>query len=293
MRCSRRAAIFFLTLLLLNFPYFLQAAGLPNMVMIEVKVVEVSDISGLQLGVRWEYERNTEPGSKVATGVANLFIPNFDVSKGSQGSYLHFDQVKIGRALLEAKLQALISEGKAKLLANPKITTIENKTAKIFSGDRIPYQTTKLVGSNVVLTTEFTDVGISLEVKPVVMENNYIQMDVRPEVSGITGHENIILADGKTYTLPVLSSRRAEATVLIKDGGTFALGGLYKNDMVKEMRKVPFLGSIPIAGIFFRYTSNITHKSELLIFITPHIIKPGEDVIIPQITEGMEREGGE
>ena len=79
-----------------------------------------------------------------------------------------------------------------------------------------------------------------------------------------------------TASLPVFSTRRIQTNLLVKDGGTLIMGGLYRTDISKSIEKIPFLGSIPFLGVFFRHTKESTRKSELVIFITPHIMRPGE-----------------
>ncbi|NOZ64854.1 MAG: hypothetical protein GXO71_08070 [Caldiserica bacterium] len=275
-------------ILILLIPYSLWAV-LPNQVMIEVKVVEVSTRSGKQIGVRWGYDRERHTVNPIAsnyyseTGTpkarrgggeeAALYQGEFDFLNlnWDKGVDLLFDRIKIGKTLLDARIQALIQEGKAKLLANPRIVTINGKKATIISGQEIPFQTTKLVSTRTVLTTEFKTAGVTLNVTPNIQENDFILLDVEPEVSGIIGHEDVVFgntSEGPDNTmvasLPVFSTRKVKTQVLVKNGGTLVIGGLYQNNLVKDVEKVPFLGSIPIFGLLFRKTEEKLVQSELL-----------------------------
>jgi len=285
------------------------SAELPDQVMIEIKVVELMDVSGEELGIRWGYDRgehrlNNLPAnwyqaqsqpdeifgiqgpnkSSLWEGTFNLPIPYSD-----RGIDLLFDRVKIGRTVLDLRLQALISEGKAKLLANPKIVTINGKKATFVAGDEIPFQTIKLVQAQSIITTEFRTAGVTLNVTPTIQEKEYVLLEVEPQVSAVSGYQDVMLGSVvqdqvRVSTLPIFSIRKAQTTVLVKDGGTLVLGGLYQNNVVKHMEKVPFLGDIPFLGLLFRYTKDSVRKTELVIFVSPHIISAGESTseIIPE-----------
>ncbi|MCD6219574.1 hypothetical protein J7K43_04215 [Candidatus Calescamantes bacterium] len=302
----RKVLLFILFTLLI--PYYLWAV-LPDQVMIEVKVVEVSTLSGKEIGVRWGYDRERHTISPIASDYysettgpkarrggeeAGLWQGELDFLhlNWDKGVDLLFDKIKIGKTLLDARIQALIQEGKAKLLANPRIVTINGKKATIISGREIPFQTTKLVSTRTVLTTEFKTAGVTLSVTPTIQEEDFILLDVEPEVSGVIGHEDVIFGNTSegpdqmmVASLPVFSTRKAKTQVLVKNGGTLVIGGLYQNNLVKDVEKVPFLGSIPILGLLFRKTDEKLVQSELLIFITPRIIRPGEGVVIPRVIE--------
>ncbi len=303
----RKILFLFFLPFFLSVPYNLFAV-LPNQVMIEVKVVEVSTSSGKALGVRWGYDRQRHKISPIASDYytetsgpkerrgggekSGLWQGEFDLLhlNWDKGVDLLFDKVKIGKVLLDARIQALIQEGKAKLLANPRIVTINGKRATIISGNEIPYQTTKLVSTRTVLTTDFKTSGVTLNVTPTIQENDFVLLEVEPEVTRIIGHEDVVFGNTSegpknmmVASLPVFSTRRAKTQVLVKNGGTLVIGGLYSNNKVKEVEKVPLLGSIPILGLFFRRTDEKIVQSELLIFITPRIIRPGEEVAIPSI----------
>ena len=283
-------------------------AELPDQVMIEIKVVELMGISGKELGIRWGFDRGghtlaTLPGNayqrqsqpdktqglqghegSLWQGAFNFPVPYFD-----RGVDLLFDRVKIGRTVLDLRLQALISDVSARLLANPKIVTVNGKKAIFVAGDQIPLQTQQLVQAQAIFTTTFKTAGITLEVTPTIQEREYVLLEVAPEVSAVSGYEDVLLGNiaanqVRVTSLPIFSTRKVQTTVLVKDGSTLVLGGLYQNNKVNKMEKVPLLGDVPFLGLLFRYTSESMQKTELVIFITPHIISVGESTseIIPE-----------
>ncbi len=252
---------------------------LPDQIMIEVKIVEILNTTGIDFGVELkseEFSKGTRGGIRQLQTALGFLDPYFE-----NGMDLQFNRWRYGSTVLSARLQVLLSEGKAELLANPRIVTINGKTAKFIAGNQIPYQTTRLAGTKIVYTTEFKDTGVILIVTPTIQENDFILLQVEPEVTALAGRQDVILGGDGTQaifkaSLPIFSTRKIQTNLLVKDGGTLVMGGLYRTDISKKMEKIPFLGSIPFLGILFRHTNESTRKSELVIFITPHIMKPGE-----------------
>ncbi len=297
---------------LISFALTLEAV-LPDQVMIEVKVVEIIESAGKEIGIRWGYDRERHRVKSIAEdyytettgpkarrggggesalwqGEFDLLHPNWD-----RGVDLLFDRIRIGSAILDARLQALIREGKAKILANPRIVTINGKKATIIAGREIPFQTTKLVSTRTVLTTEFKTAGVKLTVTPTIQEEDFILLEVEPEVSGVVGYQDVVFGDtsegpSRTFvaSLPVFSTRKASTQVLVKNGGTLVIGGLYQNNLVKDVEKVPLLGDIPLLGLLFRRTSDKVERTELVIFLTPRIIRPGETTLVPSFKDRKE-----
>ena len=207
----------------------------------------------------------------------NFLDPIFD-----RGVDLQLNRWRYGSTVLNARLQLLLSEGKAELLANPRIVTINGKTAKFIAGDQVPYQTTKLAGTKIVYTTEFKNAGVILSVIPTIQEENFILLSIETEVTSLSGSQDVIFGGGDvaqdpfTASLPIFATRKMQTNLLVKDGGTLVMGGLYRNDTSEQIEKTPFLGSIPFLGVLFRHTKKQSRKLEMVTFITPHIIRPGE-----------------
>ncbi len=256
---------------------------LPLQVMIEVKIVEMVYESARELGVDWTYSRTrTEHEISAADGTGPVLAKD--------APYIQFDSLDFTTGTFDVKLQALIDEGKAELLSNPRIVTIDKSPAEMQTGDKIPYLTAKLIGNTLSYDCTYTLVGVKLKVTPYIQEGGeYVMLDVRPEVNNFVRREPIPIKDNVTAYFPVFATRWEHTNVLVKDGKTLVIGGLFKNDIKKTERRIPILGSIPVLGFFFRKTHDVISKTELLIFITPHILEPGEGFIFPQLLRPEER----
>lgn len=182
------------------------------------------------------------------------------VAVGSGGA-IGFSLASIGGAILDAQLSALESSGRGKIIASPKIATLDNTEAQIQSGQRIPYQTTSSEGTR----TEFVDASIVLKVTPHVTPNDYIGMK-------ITATKNDRGAD-TAAGLPIINTREATTDMLVKDGDTVVIAGLYQRTLLSNRSGVPGLSSLPLIGALFRRDTERDESDELLIFLTPRIIR--------------------
>lgn len=162
-------------------------------------------------------------------------------------------------------ISALVTQGKAKILSRPSITTMSGEAAVIQVGGEIPYTTRD---SNGTPHTEFKDYGIILQFKPVVDAESRIVTAVHTEVSMPNGES----VDGQ----PVLDRRRADAVVTVSPDSTMVIGGLMDSRDYKTVRKFPLLGDIPVIGEFFKYTTHTKDKQEMIILVTPHLVSEYE-----------------
>lgn len=224
-------------------------------VIIEAKIVEVSHTDLSALGINPDslsmIEFITDEESNL-TGIG-LTIPQF--------------------------LKAIESEGSANILANPRLMTINGKEAKLLIGDRIPVEVEEVVDGQVSSTIEYIQAGITLEFLPWIAGDNTITMDVRPQVSSI--------GESIGTSLPPINTREAETTVRLRDGQTFAIGGLIQEDIIETISRIPLLADIPLLGQLFQHTQRDNRKTEVIIFVTPRIVKeefPGTK--LPLIGEG-------
>jgi general secretion pathway protein D len=159
-------------------------------------------------------------------------------------------------------LRALKSEGKAETLANPRLMTLNGETGSMLIGDRVPVKGVNAEGE---VTISYIDAGITLEFTPWITDEDYIELEVSPKVSSL-GEE---VYEG----YPSIQTREVTTKLRLKDGQTFAIGGLIQEDMQSSVTKVPILSEIPILGHLFKYESDSTEKTELVIFITPRIVE--------------------
>ena len=170
---------------------------------------------------------------------------------------------------VEVAVHALQETGKLNILSRPYILTSNNQPATITVGQEVPYATGEsLTTGQSQTTTEYRDIGIILEVTPSINPDGLVNMTVRPEISSQTG-ETVQISEN--LALPVFSTRTSETKVAIRDGQTIVIGGLMQDQTTESVSKVPLLGDIPLLGNLFRRTIQGTDKTELLIFLTPHV----------------------
>jgi len=170
---------------------------------------------------------------------------------------------------LDVTLHALQETGKLNILSRPYILTSNNQPATITVGSQVPFatgETTSTVGTQT--TTEYRDIGIILEVTPSINPDGLVNMTVRPEISTTTS-ESVQISEN--LSLPIFTTRSSDTKVAVRDGQTIVIGGLIQDEIRDTIRKVPLLGDIPVAGNLFKRTIKEKGKTELLIFLTPHV----------------------
>lgn len=250
-------------------------------VLVEVRIYDITSKDRLDLGVDWSIGTNTTfvetAQGTVITGETEPFVNgrlNSPVNRAtSSDSGIRFGIIN-DNVSIDARITAEQEEICATLLANPRILVIDNEKALFKSVSEIPYQQlqeTSLGGS--IGTTAFREVGVSLAVIPhVIIEDKMIRIRVMPEFSMATGS---VLVGGFQVTSPqpVVDSRNADTTLLIKDGQTIVLGGLRKKEINQQTNKVPWLGDIPVLGWAFKFVGEETIIGELVVFITPKIVE--------------------
>jgi len=235
----------------------------PRQIMIEALVTEVSSDVHRELGLSWSIEGSSHNDEQKA-GI-EAYPPNAVGSDSTIGAF--FERIGIQRKGwiygYQARLSALVEEGKARIRANPRVATLEGNQARIFVG-REEYFTI-LTGSVTFAYAqlEVIKTGISLTITPYVSDDGFITLEVQPEVSDVIG-------SGSTG-LPVTSKRNVTTKVRVADGETVVIGGLLVKNRMEVVRKIPLLGSIPILGYLFRHTDTKVEESEITILITPYL----------------------
>ena len=173
-------------------------------------------------------------------------------------------------------IRALQTEGRLEVLSRPAILVQDNQEANITVGERVPtvQDLTVSAGGLVTPSVSYEDVGIILDVKPIINPDGFVNLEISPEISSI-GTSSVSVATG--VTLPTFTERSAETSVTVKDGETVIIGGLITSRTNATENKVPLAGDIPILGNLFRATVQSTTKTELLFVLTPHIIRETAD----------------
>jgi type II secretory pathway component GspD/PulD (secretin) len=196
---------------------------------------------------------------------------------------------------LSATLRLLNEDKDAEFLANPRIVTANNQkaTIKITRNQPVPQLNfNEQTATAVFGGFEDKEFGNTLEVLPSINKDNFITMNVKPEISNKVGDATFTFA-GATVASPVIDKRQLESNVLIKSGNTLAIGGLLQDEVGKGRTKVPILGDIPIIGYAFQERMNSRVKRNLLVFVTPTIIKPGQGTGLESQVSGLENSGEE
>ena len=245
-------------------------------VMIEARIVEANVGYDKALGVNWRGARVGD-GNLVVGGQGgdrpgapgygqNLGVQNPEPSLGNFVDMGVAGSTGIGigfitnNTILDLELSALEASNNGEVVSQPKVVTSDKETAKIIKGTEIPY---KEASSSGATSTSFKEAALSLEVTPQITPDNRILMEVK-----VTKDAPIGAGDG----VPSIDKNEVNAKVLVSDGETIVLGGVFSNTQIKETNKVPFLGDLPFAGRLFRSDVVRDNKSELLIFLTPRIM---------------------
>jgi len=174
--------------------------------------------------------------------------------------------------LVDLELTALEAEGRGEIVSTPRVITANQKEARIEQGVEIPYQQSSSSGAS---TIQFKKAVLSLTVTPQITPDNNIIMDLKVHKDNVG---DIISTGGLGGTVPSIDTRSVETQVLVADGQTVVLGGIYETERRETINKVPFLGDIPFLGNLFKSKSRIDNKAELLIFVTPRILEEGSSI---------------
>lgn len=227
-------------------------------VTLEAKIIAISVEDEKNLGVTWDW---------------TVLPQSEDTGSGSSSKYGGIIDLSHGyTARFQATVNALITNGKAKILATPRIITIPGKAASIFIGDHIPVLTDKIENGTTTTTTSYVDAGIKLSYTPIVSDDDYITSVVHTEVSTPT-----LVSELKNYKI---TSRTADTNVRMRNGETLVIGGLINEEEQKSFRSVPFLSNIPLLGELFKSRSTTKNKTEVMMILTPYITNAGESPAI-------------
>jgi general secretion pathway protein D len=173
-----------------------------------------------------------------------------------------------------ALLHALQTDGDVNVLSTPNILTTDNQKAEIMVGENVPFvtgqsQSAATGGSSILTSIDRKDVGIKLQITPQITSDDNVRLEIKQEISDITVTPGL----NPNIVGPSTSKRSADTTVVIKDGQTMVIGGLIRDNLTSSTSKVPLLGDIPLLGWLFKFKTTKVEKTNLMIFITPYIIK--------------------
>ena len=248
-------------------------------VVIEARMVTVSDSVGEDLGVQWGVSATKTDGSSNnslstsgsiagieggTTGDVNDRL-NVNLPSASVAGSIAFQVARFANGdILDLELSALEQENKAEIIASPRITTLNQQTAYIEQGTEVPYVESSSSGATSV---SFKKAVLSLEVTPQITPDNKLILDL--VITQDSVGDTISTGTGEVVSI---NTQEIATQVLVDNGETLVLGGIYQQEVTSSTKKVPLLGDIPYLGYFFRSTSQDNKKAELLIFVTPRIV---------------------
>ena len=272
-------------------------------VLIESRIVVVNDDFSRDFGVRLGFtaynESGTNEGGQVVSGTGagtDTMINSIIDNLGTTGTITPVEVPALGDRynvnlpisenaagrfslavlerdyLVDLELTAMEAEGRGEIVSTPRVITANQKEARIEQGVEIPYQQSASSGAT---TVQFKKAVLSLEVTPQITPDNNIIMDLRVHKDSVG---DVISTGGLGGTVPSIDTRAVETQVLVENGQTVVLGGIYETERRETINKVPFLGDIPGLGVLFRSKSMKNDKSELLIFVTPRILEEGSTI---------------
>ncbi len=237
-------------------------------VLIEAKIVEISKTFSQELGISWGLV-NPDPGFPTVTGNSTFdtqFLvdlrPTVDIAAGNVAGFDSLIQGFLPGVALNVKLEALEESGKGRVISSPRVTTADNKEARILSGRQIPYQVNSVEGNSI----QFVDAELSLTVIPHVTADNSIYMI-------IDATKNAADFTEKIDNVPTITTKEMHTEVLVGNGDTTVLAGIYESISTENKKAVPWFSKLPLVGFLFRAFDDKDTINELLVFITPTIVE--------------------
>jgi pilus assembly protein CpaC len=243
-----------------------------NQVMLRVRFAEVSRSAMQELGasVFAANFKNDWSGRVAPPGVPS---PDFDADKGLVFSDFLNLFVFNSKEGLGGVVRALSNKGLFQSLAEPNLIATNGKEASFLAGGEYPYPVVQSGAGTNAVTIVFKEFGVRLSFTPTVLGGDLVHLKVKPEVSSLDFANGVVL-DG--FRVPALSTRRTETEVELRDGQTFAIAGLMNNTLTNTMSKIPGIGDIPIIGKLFQSKAHQKNQTELVVMITPTIIRRGQ-----------------
>ncbi len=247
----------------------------PRQVLIEMVIAEVQLNDTSKLGIEWQYIMNV---GKDGTGTItqSTGLGSFDAEEGSYlGQGLSYLIQNTSR--LKAGLHALAEDNQVQILSTPTLLASDNKQAVINIGDEVPIPTTSerrtdiSTGELTTTTLQYRDTGIIMDVTPKINKHGMVRMEIKQEVSNLSSQK----VEG--VDAPIISTRNTETSVAVNDGQTIVIGGLIRQTRTQSSSGIPYLRNIPGLGILFQAKEDSFENTELIVFITPHVVLNAQD----------------
>ena len=271
----------------------------PQQVLLQMHVAEVDRESLKELGFSWRALGKTIQGASFAgfpfspaIGLLGGVLTNSGSIQQTPTPEFSFGSAQAGSGFFLGSpsrdyagiAQALARRNNFRTLAKPNLVTQSGKEAKFISGGEFPFPVAQ---QNNTVTIEFKEFGVSILFTPVVVDGEIINLRVRPEVSALDFSQGLVI---QGFNIPTIRKNQALTSVNLKDGETFALGGLLNNEVRQQVSKTPIVGDVPILGALFRSTRFQNNETELLFLVTVKLVKPAPvgSAAVPDATKLME-----
>jgi pilus assembly protein CpaC len=259
----------------------------PQQIMLEVRFVEATREATRELGVQWNVFGNrllanvgdqvpasqlpvTTGGSNIAASAATISpIVAAGVLTGANPYGFLVGKLLGGSTPLDVELNALEQKGVTRNLAQPNLVALSGDTASFLAGGEYPIPVPGTLGQ---VTIEYKKYGVGLSFTPTVLKDGEINLVIKPNVSQLDPAHGISVTGG--ITVPALIVREASTTVELRDGQSFMLGGLLQNNSQTNQDQLPWLGDVPVLGALFRSAAYQKNETDLVIVVTPHIVRP-------------------
>ncbi len=255
-----------------NFPLLRETVAAldvrPSQVLFEVTVAEVVLGAGTQFGIDWAAVTGGRTSVEVGRGNPDAF----DTSAVSDNFILRV--ISLNGTTVRAVLSALSTHSRVNVLSTPQILAANNREARINVGSKVPFVASTRLGNDIAVdrSVQYQDVGTTLTIIPTINHNDYVSVQILQEVSTLT-NQTIAAA----LNAPVISTREASTRATLRDGQTVVIGGLIGEGRERTMSGIPFLMDIPLLGGLFRRDVSSNNRTELVMFVTPHIVRSDAD----------------
>jgi type IV pilus assembly protein PilQ len=254
-------------------------------VRIKVRIVEITATSNLEYG--FEYTQDRSGRSSLLKAIDTKLNPknyNDSLKPGAtpfQGATFTLFTSGKHSGEIDVLIRALHEATNAEILSCPDLLVSKGGTASLHTGQEVPYQEVKVIGTQTQYFTQFKKVGVELNVRPILIGEDAVKLYVKPQVSSLTGWTDPALVGG--ISNPIISSRNCETTVSVEDGQTLVIAGLLENRRLLIKRSVPIIGDIPLLGYLFSSTRHEIDKAQLLFFLTIETVHPGRPENLPRV----------
>ena len=263
----------------------------PKQIMIEVVILDVQLNDDTEIGVNWDLLSSDRYNVEYRQNFTSTRIGTTVESPTTIANGTAFNTIGLGGSFsvisntVRNVLQLIQQKRNVKILASPRVMVVSGSEASIEAVEEIPYtevMDTGSGGAGALTSTSFKNVGIQLSVTATLTDSNNIYLLVKTEQNVTAGQSNT--------EVPIVDTRKANTSLMLKDGQTVIFGGLRRQEKTKEISQIPFFGDIPLLGLLFKSTNIVIKNSELIVFLSPHIyqdepVSDNEMKVFNKITE--------